>query len=61
MAAATAERVRENVMRLKRPYVASLDQVRITREPDGAVIFVPDDETHLDPRIEVREPREDER
>lgn len=25
-------------MRLKRPYVASLDQVRITREDDAAVI-----------------------
>lgn len=25
-------------MRLKRPYVARLDQVRITREPDGALI-----------------------
>ncbi len=38
MAEAVAETIRENVMRLKRPYVASLDQVRITREPDGAVI-----------------------
>lgn len=38
MAEAAAETMRENVMRLKRPYVASLDQVRITREPDGAVI-----------------------
>jgi hypothetical protein len=25
------------------------------------IIIVPDDETHLEPRIEVREPREDER
>lgn len=85
-------------MRRKPPFVASLDQVHITRTADEAiidggpntkpvihiddqelswqefgrllttyagwgmrVIFVPDDETHIQPPIEFREPKEGER